>query len=338
MLQASAGDIPHRPMARPSPDRGTSAGPAAAGTPVHVRIATRASPLALWQAERAKSLIERAGDTTAELVPMTTEGDRKRETPLAESGGKGLFVKELEAALSEGRADIAIHSMKDVPSQLPPGFAITTLGARADPRDALVAGKLTFDTLPDGARVGSSSPRRCAQILFARPDLVTVPVRGNVGTRLAKLADGDIDALVLACAGLDRLGQADHISQRLDVDLCVPAPGQGALAAEYPEGQRHLAGLLAACVDQETQSTVTAERALTTALGADCTTPLGAYATLHQGTVTLRAVLLAPDGEQAFRVTETGTDPLDLGERVADALLRLGAMASLRQGPGPGDL
>ncbi len=325
-------------MARPSPDRGTSAGPAAAGTPVHVRIATRASPLALWQAERAKSLIERAGDTTAELVPMTTEGDRKRETPLAESGGKGLFVKELEAALSEGRADIAIHSMKDVPSQLPPGFAITTLGARADPRDALVAGKLTFDTLPDGARVGSSSPRRCAQILFARPDLVTVPVRGNVGTRLAKLADGDIDALVLACAGLDRLGQADHISQRLDVDLCVPAPGQGALAAEYPEGQRHLAGLLAACVDQETQSTVTAERALTTALGADCTTPLGAYATLHQGSVTLRAVLLAPDGEQAFRVTETGTDPLDLGERVADALLRLGAMASLRQGPGPGDL
>ena len=297
--------------------------------PSHVRIATRASPLALWQAERARALISRATGATADLVALTTEGDRKRGTPLTESGGKGLFVKELETALAEDRADIAVHSMKDVPTTLPAGFAVTTIGGRADPRDALVAPSRTFDTLPDGARVGSSSPRRRAQLLFARPDLVVLPVRGNVGTRLARLDAGDVDALVLACAGLDRLGFGERVSQRLSTDLCLPAPGQGALAAEYPAGREDLARLLAPTVDAATERAVAAERAVTRALGADCTTPLGAYATLDGERIALRATLLEPEGEHTWSVAESGTDPVALGERLAEALLRLGATVSL---------
>ena len=297
--------------------------------PSHVRIATRASPLALWQADRARTLIARATGATAGLVAVTTEGDRKRGTPLAESGGKGLFVKELETALAEDRADIAVHSMKDVPTTLPAGFAVTTIGDRADPRDALVAPSRTFDTLPDGARVGSSSPRRKAQLLFARPDLVVLPVRGNVGTRLARLDTGDVDALVLACAGLDRLGFGERVSQRLSTDLCLPAPGQGALAAEYPAGREDLARLLAPTVDPATERAVAAERAVTRALGADCTTPLGAYATLDGERIALRATLLRPEGEHTWSVAESGADPVALGERLAEALLRLGATVSL---------
>ena len=296
--------------------------------PSHVRIATRASPLALWQAERARTLISRSTGATADLVALTTEGDRKRGT-LAESGGKGLFVKELETALAEDRADIAVHSMKDMPATLPAGFEVTTIGERADPRDALVAASWTFDTLPDGARIGSSSPRRKAQLLFARPDLVLVPVRGNVGTRLAKLDAGEVDALVLACAGLDRLGLGERIGQRLSTDLCLPAPGQGALAAEYPAGREDLARLLAPAVDIATERAVIAERAVTRALGADCTTPLGAYATLDGERISLRATLLGTRGEHSWSVAESGADPIALGERLADALFRLGATVSL---------
>ncbi|MDE0349649.1 MAG: hydroxymethylbilane synthase [Gammaproteobacteria bacterium] len=293
----------------------------------HIRIATRASPLALWQAERAGALISETSGATIDILPLTTAGDRnRRDAPLGESGGKGLFVGELEAALADGRADVAVHSMKDVPTVPPEGFAITTIGARADARDALIAGARTFDALPDGARVGSSSPRRRAQLLFARPDLVTVPVRGNVGTRLARLDAGDVDALVLACAGLDRLGLGDRISQRLPVDLCLPPPGQGALALEYATGHNDLAALLAPAMDTHTERAVAAERALTRALGADCTTPLGAYATVDGDGITLRATLLGPEGDHARSVADTGTDPRELGERLAGALLRLGAV------------
>ena len=294
--------------------------------PSRIRIATRASPLALWQAERAKAILARTSGVAADLVALTTEGDRSR-APLAESGGKGLFVKELEVALTDGRADLAVHSMKDVPSVVPEGFTITTIGARADPRDALVAGPRTFDTLPDGARVGSSSPRRRAQLLFARPDLVIAPLRGNVGTRLAKLDAGEADALVLACAGLDRLDLGERISQRLSIDLCLPAPGQGALAVEHASARDDLARLLAPAVDPTTERSVAAERALTRALGADCTTPLGAHATVAGDAITLRSTLLDADGRHAWSVAETGTDPLALGQRLAEALVRLGAAA-----------
>lgn len=291
-----------------------------------IRIATRASPLALWQAEHAGALISQTSGATVDILPLTTAGDRsRRDAPLGESGGKGLFVGELEAALSDRRADIAIHSMKDVPTAPPAGFTVTTIGARADARDALVAGARTFDALPEGARVGSSSPRRRAQLLLARPDLVPVPVRGNVGTRLARLDAGDVEALVLACAGLDRLALGGRISQRLPVDLCLPPPGQGALAVEFATERDDLARLLAPAMDTHTERAVTAERALTRALGADCTTPLGAYATVDGATITLRATLLAPEGDQARSVADRGSDPLALGERLAEALVRLGA-------------
>ena len=319
-------------------------------SPARVRIATRASPLALWQAERVRTLIGRTSPVPVDLVPLTTDGDRQTTAPLADGGGKGLFVKALEAALTEGRADVAVHSMKDVPTVPPEGFTITTIGPRADPRDGLVAGALsrgargaspsqeeaargaspsrerarTFDTLPEGARVGSSSPRRRAQLLFARPDLVVVPMRGNVGTRLGKLDAGAADALVLACAGLDRLELGDRVSQRLAVDLCLPAPGQGALAVEYAAEREDLADLLAPAVDVPTERAVAAERALTRSLGADCTTPLGAYASLDGDTITLRSTLLDADGQHAWSVADTGTEPIALGQRLADALLRLG--------------
>lgn len=295
--------------------------------PAHpVRIATRASPLALWQAQRAGALIADPSGATVELLPLTTAGDRsQRDAPLGESGGKGLFVGELEAALSDGRADVAVHSMKDVPTVPPAGFTVTTIGARADARDALVTGAGTFDALPEGARVGSSSPRRRAQLLFARPDLVPVPVRGNVGTRLGKLDAGNVDALVMACAGIDRLGLGERISQRLPVDLFLPPPGQGALAVEYATDRDDIARLLAPAMDADTERAVAAERALTRALGADCTTPLGAYATVDGEAITLRATLLGPDGEHAFTVADRGTDPLALGEGLAEALVRLGA-------------
>ena len=314
-----------------TPPRGTQ--PAARHTEVSrplpaspVRIATRASPLALWQAERAGTLLSETSGTTVDILPLTTAGDRnRRDAPLGESGGKGLFVGELEAALSDGRADVAIHSMKDVPTVPPAGFTVTTIGARADARDALVAGARTFDALPEGARVGSSSPRRRAQLLFARPDLVPVPIRGNVGTRLAKLDAGNVDALVLACAGLDRLGLGERISQRLPVDLCLPPPGQGALAVEYATDRDDLVRLLAPAMDSHTERAVAAERALTRALGADCTTPLGAHATVDGERITLRATLLEPEGDHARSVVDAGTDPLELGERLARALVRLGA-------------
>ena len=294
-------------------------------SPARVRIATRASPLALWQAERVRTLIGRTSAVRVDLVPLTTDGDRQATAPLADGGGKGLFVKALETALTEGRADLAVHSMKDMPTVPPAGFTVTTIGPRADARDALVAGPGTFDTLPDGARVGSSSPRRRAQLLFARPDLVVVPMRGNVGTRLAKLDAGEADALVLACAGLDRLEVGGRVSQRLSIDICLPAPGQGALAVEYAAEREDLAGLLAPAVDVPTERAVAAERTLTRALGADCTTPLGAYATLDGDAITLRSTLLDADGQHAWSVADTGANPAALGQRLADALLRLAA-------------
>ena len=287
-----------------------------------IRIATRNSPLARYQAERVGSLLADSAGVGIELVGMTTRGDRQSDSTFA---GKGAFVKELETALLDGRADIAVHSMKDVPVALPEGLAVTTVGARADARDALVAGSLTFDTLPEGARVGSSSLRRRMQLRFARPDLTMVDMRGNVGTRLAKLDDGDVDALILACAGLDRLGLADRISQRLAVDLGLPAPGQGALAVEYPTGRKDVQALVSSAVDSLVERAVVAERTLVRALGADCATPLGAYAEIEGAATRLTAVLGDENGERVLSVSERGEDPTELGERAAAVLYALGA-------------
>ena len=291
-----------------------------------IRIATRNSPLARYQAERVGSLLRDAAGVSFELLGMTTQGDRQTGSAFA---GKGAFVKELETALLEGRADIAVHSMKDVPITLPEGLAVTTVGERADVRDALVAGALSFDALPEGACIGSSSLRRRMQLRFARPDLTMMDMRGNVGTRLRKLDGGEVDALVLACAGLDRLGLAERISQRLAIDLSLPAPGQGALAVEYAEDRGDVVECVATIVDPLVEKSVLAERTVVRALGGDCATPLGAYAETRESALTLTALLGDESGEHVMRVSESGDDPTTLGERAAAALYAMGAEALL---------
>ena len=293
-----------------------------------IRIATRNSPLARYQAERVGSMLREKVGVRFELLGMTTQGDRQTGSTFA---GKGAFVKELETALLEGRADIAVHSMKDVPIVLPDGLAVTTVGSRADVRDALIANDSTFDTLPEGARIGSSSLRRRMQLRFVRPDLTMMDMRGNVGTRLRKLDDGEVDALVLACAGLDRLGLAERISQRLDVDLSLPAPGQGALAVEYRADRSDVLARMAAIIDPLVEKTVLAERTLVRALGGDCATPLGAYAETRGSAMALTALLGDENGEHVLRVSEHGDDPMELGERAAAALYAMGAKALLGQ-------
>ena len=291
-----------------------------------IRIATRNSPLARYQADRVGSLLRDAVGVPFELRSMTTQGDRQTSAKFA---GKGAFVKELETALLDGHADIAVHSMKDVPVALPEGLAVTTVGQRADVRDALVSGGLTFDALPEGARIGSSSLRRRMQLRFVRPDLTMMDMRGNVGTRLKKLDDGDVDALVLACAGLDRLALGERISQRLAVDLSLPAPGQGALAVEFATDRGDIRELLTVIVDPLVEKNVLAERAVVRALGADCATPLGAYAEIRGSAIALTALLGDESGEHVLRVSETGDDPAALGERAAAALYAMGAEALL---------
>jgi hydroxymethylbilane synthase len=290
-------------------------------------IATRESPLALWQAEFIRErLLEARPGLSVELLGMTTRGDRWLQAPLAEAGGKGLFIKELEEAILAGRADIAVHSMKDVPAELPAGFALPLIGYRADVRDALVT-RLggSLEDLPAGAVVGSSSLRRRAMLLSRRPDLDVRPVRGNVGTRLAKLDAGEYDALLLAAAGLDRLGLAERISERLPVAVSLPAPGQGALGVECHEDATELLEVLGTLTDSNAMTCVTAERAVSAGIGADCSTPLGAHAVLDGAELRLEARLAAADGSRVLRAQASGADPLALGARVAQALLDQGA-------------
>ena len=288
-------------------------------------IATRASPLAMRQAVRVRGLIEARAPIRVQLLPLTTEGDERLDAPLRSVGGKGLFVKALEAALLDGRADLAVHSMKDMPAALPEGLAVTTVDERADARDALVGASPEFDALPAGARIGSSSLRRGAFLKLARPDLEVVAVRGNVATRLGKLDDGQADALVLACAGLIRLGLTGRIRQRLSPDLCLPAAGQGALAVEYPAQRADLKQLLGRLAHAATQRAVAAERALVHALGGDCNMPLGAFAAATATSIALQAALVSPCGERALRVAMRGAEPNALGKRAAEALFGLGA-------------
>ena len=298
-----------------------------------LRIATRKSALALWQANHVKAALERAHPgLVVELIALTTEGDRRLDARLSEAGGKGLFTKELEVAMADGRADVAVHSMKDVPAVMPPGFEIPVIAFRADVRDAFVStryGRLA--DLPAGARVGSSSLRRGAQMLARRRDLVIAPVRGNVNTRLDKLDRGEYDALLLAAAGLDRLGLAHRINERLSIDVSLPAAGQGALGVECPSGRRDVAQALAPLVDTRVRDCVLAERAIAAALGADCTLPIAAYATETGGTLDLRALVATPDGSRIVTARRSGTDPVVLGREVADALRAQGADALLAQ-------
>ena len=294
-----------------------------------LKIATRQSPLALWQANYVKDRLQQLyPDLTIELVPMVTKGDVILDSPLAKIGGKGLFVKELENALLNKKADIAVHSMKDVPMQFPEGLGLAVICQREDPRDAFVSHSYrTFAELPQGAVVGTSSLRRQCQLKALRPDLDIRSLRGNVGTRLSKLDNGDYNAIILASAGLIRLGLADRIASFIDVEQSLPAAGQGAVGIECRTDDAQVQALLAPLADAETTYCVLAERAMNNHLQGGCQVPIGGYAVLQQGQLYLRALVGDIDGSRIIRAE--GKSPVEnaeaLGVQIAEQLLAQGA-------------
>jgi hydroxymethylbilane synthase len=298
-----------------------------------IRIATRESRLALWQAEHVAALLCRHHPgLTVELVPMTTRGDQILDTTLAKIGGKGLFIKELETAMLEGRADLAVHSMKDVPAQLPDGFEIVAVLEREDPRDALVsADYLDINDIPADSIVGTSSLRRQAQLQHARPDLRVEPVRGNVETRLRKLDHGNFAAILLAAAGLKRLGLEQRIAGFLPVEVSLPAVGQGAVGVECLAGNARVAGLLAPLEDADTRRCVDAERAFAGGLGASCESPVAAYAVIEDDQLFLRGLVATRDGASVLHgeVRGPAADATALGAALAADFFDRGAAALL---------
>jgi len=300
--------------------------------PRRLRIATRESALALWQAEHIRArLVARYPGIAIDLLGLTTQGDRVVDQPLAAIGGKGLFIKELENAMDEGRADLAVHSLKDVQMEMPAGFVLASITAREDPRDALVSEKYaSLADLPHGAVVGTSSLRREAQLRERYPHLRVEPLRGNVNTRLRKLDTGGFDAIILAAAGLTRLGFASRIAALLDPDESLPAPGQGALALECRSDRANIIAALAPLADFGTTLAATAERAFSRALGGSCHTPLAAYAEWEEGTLWLRGLLAGRDGRDVVRgEMEARVADVDAAERLgaelADDFLARGA-------------
>jgi hydroxymethylbilane synthase len=300
-----------------------------------LRIATRKSQLALWQAEHVAALMRRAHPGIAvALLPMSTKGDRIQDRSLAAIGGKGLFIKELEAALDDRRADMAVHSMKDVPGDLPDGLTITAVLPRVDARDALItSGALGLEDLPRGARLGTSSLRRQAQMLAVRPDLAIHTLRGNVDTRLRRLDAGELDAIVLACAGLVRLGLESRITTRLDPQVSLPAVGQGVIGIECRTGDSRTRDVLRALNDRATRIAVDAERAFAGRLGGSCQSPIAAYARVERDRLTLEGLVAEPDGSRLLRDTISGSaaDPQSLGEQLAARVLAAGAGELLRR-------
>jgi hydroxymethylbilane synthase len=299
-----------------------------------VRIATRGSELALAQASSVASRLRSELRLESEIVVVETTGDRVQGVSLAKIGGKGLFVKEIEEALLAGRADVAVHSAKDLPAAIAPGLELIAFPERRDPRDALVAraGKSLLD-LPDRARVGTGSTRRRAQLLAVRPDLEIAPLRGNVTTRLRKLESESLDALVLACAGLDRLGLSAEISERISPDLLLPAVCQGALALEARRGDP-LRSKLALLDDPEVSLAARAERSFLARLGGDCATPIAVYAErMPGGELRVRGLLASPDGSRIARHESRGDarDPEAIAGRVADGVLADGGAEILRE-------
>ncbi len=295
-----------------------------------LRIATRQSALALWQAEHVASRLRAAHPgMDIVLVPMTTRGDQVLDRPLSEIGGKGLFLKELEVAMLEDRADIAVHSLKDVPMDMEPGFAIGAVLERADAADAFISNAYArLDELPVGARVGTSSLRRQAQLRALRPDLELRDLRGNVNTRLAKLDAGKYDAIVLACAGLERLGMGDRIRSRLVAPDWLPAVAQGAIAIEQRSGDQRVTDLVAVLDDANTRRCVECERAMNRRLHGSCNVPIAGYCIETEGGLVLYGLVGDSDNGQLVRaeVEITGRDRgIELGEQVASLLLERGA-------------
>ena len=289
-----------------------------------IRIATRRSRLALWQAEYvAAKLTEQNPGLNVSLLPLSTKGDQILDVSLAKVGGKGLFIKELEQALLEDRADIAVHSMKDVPAELPDGLKIGAIMARHDPRDALVGARL--EELPEAAVVGTSSLRRTAQLAHHRPDLSLVSLRGNVDTRLAKLRKGQYDAIVLAAAGLERLGLDDQIDELLDPEFCLPAIGQGAIGVECRADDSRMLKEIQNIQHNETRIAVDAEREMNRSLGGSCVSPIAGFAVVDNNELSLRGVVARPDGTDLVAVLATGRDPVEVGTEAANLLVRNGA-------------
>lgn len=300
-----------------------------------IRIATRKSPLALWQANHIKARLEALHpQLVVELLPMSTRGDHILDSPLSKVGGKGLFVKELEQAILDGHADIAVHSMKDVPVAFPAGLDLCLICERDDPRDAFVSNQFaSLQALPAGSRVGTSSLRRQCQLRALRPDLQIGELRGNVNSRLAKLDAGEYDAIILAAAGLKRLELQSRIRQLLPAETSLPANGQGALGIECRPDDAELLALLAPLAHPATALCVRAERAMNRALQGGCQVPIGAYAELHGDEVWLRGLVGSPDGQHILRAERRGPAATaeQLGQSVAEQLLAMGADKILRE-------
>ena len=294
-----------------------------------IRIATRQSPLALWQAEHVAALLVQAyPDVTTELVKMVTRGDKILDAPLAKVGGKGLFVKELEQGMLEGTADIAVHSMKDVPIEFPDGLHLAAILEREDPTDAFVSNKYaSLSELPANARIGTSSLRRECQLKERFPNSEVIPLRGNVNTRLAKLDAGDYDAIILASAGLKRLGMADRITESLDTGISLPAVGQGAIGIECRVDDDEINQMLLALHDAQTGLCVAAERAMNTRLNGGCQVPIAGFAQIQGEKVFMRGLVGNPDGSVLYRAERTvGLEESEaMGRIIAEDLLAQGA-------------
>lgn len=294
-----------------------------------IRIATRKSTLALWQANHVRDLLCKAhAGLEVELVPIVTEGDRILDRPLSAIGGKGLFLKELERAMLDGKADMAVHSMKDVPAVMTPGLVLDAVLPRANPFDALVSREnRSLKELPEGSKIGTSSLRRQSQLLALRPDLVVEDLRGNVDTRLRKLDEGQYDAIILACAGLERLGWGDRITETLQPPDWLPASTQGIIGLQWREHDAETRVLLEPLADADTLVVANAERAVARVLEASCQVPLAVYGVLKDGTVSLNSQVNTPDGQETVQAAGNAPaeDAVALGERVAADLLKYGA-------------
>jgi hydroxymethylbilane synthase len=301
-----------------------------------LRIGSRGSQLALWQANHVSDLL-RARGHTVEIEIIKTTGDKITDVALAKVGTKGMFTKEIEEALVENRVDLAVHSLKDLPTELAPEFEIAAITARADPRDVFCSVKFAgIEAMPHQASVGSSSLRRQAQLKALRPDLQVHALRGNVDTRLRKLEAGEYDAIILAAAGLNRLGKTELVRQIIPVDVMTPAAGQGALAIEIRSGDTATREIVAFLDDASARATTTCERSLLSKLGGGCQVPIGALAEIDAGRIRLRAVVAHPEGKRVIRETGVGDDPIRLGQEVGERLLRNGADVILEQVYGEG--
>jgi hydroxymethylbilane synthase len=301
-----------------------------------IRIGSRGSQLALWQANHISNLLRAQGHTVG-LEIIKTTGDKITDVALAKVGTKGMFTKEIEEALAENRVDLAVHSLKDLPTELAIDFEIAAITQREDPHDVFCSVKFaTIDALPQGANVGTSSLRRQAQLMAVRPDLHIHPLRGNVDTRLRKLESGDYDAIILAAAGLNRLGKTLFVRQVIPVDVMTPAAGQGALGIEIRHGDAATRSQIAFLDDAAARATATCERALLSKLGGGCQVPIGALAEVQNGRIRLDALVAHPDGTRVLRETRVGDDPVRLGNEVGETLLRRGGDAILEEVYGAG--